>query len=458
MGGSMLPLLLAAALSSTPRAHPDADLAVYVPRLDRMGPLTSFLRTAGTRSVLLRPESWRGEFCPILRVDPTRAESLAAAGIDPTGPATVSFARRARITCFRTQKHFEARAKERFGERGELWTAKAKGASLLGVRLMKTLVAGSAIRGGEACVVEGSGGDVEPLVRALPRLLEARGPRREWRALTSLDGVAFVLSRDGVAGLNGDEKQLRAEGRTRALPALELRAGGMSPYAAMTPSGLAFLRAQIAPSGREALVRVLRDQLGVVCRDCDRAAIGEAAAAIAPSLTGHVLLRVDSVKVRDSLRSASARYFAVRHAYLVELSDPAAVSKVVARTHTWRSARKTEDGVALTAPGGEILIGIRGSHLYVANAQEAVDAAFQALPEKKQKLAHGAEFALDPKQVAKGFQQIGLFDVVGSQELAALFAAGTELGPLLAASERISGWIDPAGAGVQRFHATWVLH
>src|SRR5690242_7466328 len=87
----MLGPLLAAVLATSPqpRAHPRAEPAVYIPHLDRLSGLVAFLERAGGYSTLFRPSTWKKDFL-LLPVDPTRTDSLVAAGLDPRGSATVS--------------------------------------------------------------------------------------------------------------------------------------------------------------------------------------------------------------------------------------------------------------------------------------------------------------------------------------------------------------------------------
>jgi hypothetical protein len=52
---------------------------------------------------------------------------------------------------------------------------------------------------------------------------------------------------------------------------------------------------------------------------------------------------------------------------------------------------------------------------------------------------------------------VSLSDVLADEQLAALFAVSSELGPLLEQSERITGWMDSAPGGAHRFSFTWTL-
>ena len=455
----MFALVAAVVLAAGPRAHPASHLSIYVPRLDKMSELAAFMRAAGQRSALLHPDSWRGEFHPLLYVDPTDGAALAAAGLDPAGSATVSYVGDARVSCvtLKDAKRFEERVAARLAAAGAPWKSSADGVPLVGAASAGRVLVGYALKGKEACAVQGQGSNVQVLLADLAKVVARPSSGPEWKRAAALPGAAFVVSRFGATGLRGTASSLTAEGRTARLPLPSLDAAGPSPYAAVTPSGLAFARARVSAEGRTAMGRTLLAQLLDLCTACDPGDMTQVADAILPRLTGDVLLRVDKAKVGETLRSQASRYFALRHAWVVEVTGAAEVAAGLEKLGAWKAARKTGDGYALSTRGGEVLIGLRGTHLYVGNDPAAVAAALAGIDGKAGRLSHGAEFFVDPGLVARGLAQIPLLDVMGSSDLAALFAVSTELGPLLAASERISGWVDPAPEGAHHFQTTWVL-
>ena len=95
--------------------------------------------------------------------------------------------------------------------------------------------------------------------------------------------------------------------------------------------------------------------------------------------------------------------------------------------------------------------------LVVSNDPEVRARALTALKTAAGKQVHGVEFEVDPKLVAKGLQQVPLLEAVQTPELAGLVAAGTELGPLLLASERVSGYLDSASGAVHTSRLVWQL-
>ncbi|HLL82619.1 MAG TPA: hypothetical protein VK420_08195, partial [Longimicrobium sp.] len=456
----MLSLLLAASLaaSPTPRALPGAEPTLFVPRLDQLGGVLAFLEHAGDSSVALRPSTWRDDLIPLLQVDPTRPESLATAGIDPAGPATISILGDDQVTCLglKDAKAFEARAQKALAARGEPWKGKAQGVALVGIKSGKDVVAGYALRGGEACVAQGP--DSETHLQDAARQLVKPSLAPTFKGLAGLPGAAFVVTSRGVVGLSGDVNALQAEARTTRLPLPPLRSGGEGPYVGVAPSGLVFARTQLEPSAYPRAMGALEYQVSRGCPACDRSKMAEITSALTKYLTGHVLARVDRVQPGGTMRTVTGRYFALKHAYLAEVSKPEEARALLAPLASWPNARKADDGFVITTPEGEISVGVRGAQLYLGNDAEALKAAFDTVAgDKRARLAHGAEVFVEPKKVARGLAKISLLDALGSRELAGLLAVATELGPLFAASESLTGWIDSAGAGGHRVSASWKL-
>lgn len=454
-----LSILLAASLAATPspRAIPSAQAAIHFPRLDRLGGVLAFMDHAGDYAVTLRPANWRGEFLPLLQVDPTRAESLTSAGIDPAGPATVSVVGEAEVTCvtLHDPKAFEARARQSLEGRGQPWKGKAQGLALTGIQSGKEVVAGYVVRGTDACVVEGVNAD--GLLQQAAAQLVRPAPGAAWKNAAGLPGVAYIVTSRGTVGVDGDADRLRLEGRSARLPLPPVRTGSPSPYAAMRPSGLLFLRALLEPSAIPQALGALEYEVSQACPSCDRSKMAELSRALAPTLTGHVLMRVDRVQPGTTLRTPSGRYFAVKHAFLAEVTRPEEAQAALAQVASWSNARKTGDGYAIPLPEGEIALGLHGNQLYLGNDAEAMKAALDGLGGAPGKLPHGAEYVIDPRQVARALARIPLLEAISSRELAPLLALSTELGPLFGASESLTGWADSAGPGAHRFSLDWKM-
>jgi hypothetical protein len=454
----MLPAVLAAALAATPRPLPNAESGLYVPRMDRLGGLLAFMTRAGERAVTLRPSTWFSEFHPLLELDFTRSDSLAAAGVEPSGSATLSWRGDGRMTCLDLSdpKRFEERARERLAMLGAIWQGKLRGSPVVAARSPDgMLVAGYARKGNSACAASSSR-DAKPLLEAAARAVDKPSAGGGWGRLRGISGALFFVSAEGVAGLDGTPRALTVDGRAR-LPAPTLAKGGQSPYAPSAGAGLVWLRAQVARSDVPAAVRSLTGSIASACTACNRSDVAALEQAIAERLTGHVSLLVNGLDVRGRLRSEAERYFAARHAWLAEVDDPAAAKKALERARALPGSRATGAGYAIAVPGGEISLGVHGRHLFIANDASALKAAVDALPEKPSPLAHGAELQLDPARTARALASISLLDVMGSKELAGLFALSTELGPLLSVTESVRGFTDGGEGRSHRVGLTWTL-
>ena len=106
---------------------------------------------------------------------------------------------------------------------------------------------------------------------------------------------------------------------------------------------------------------------------------------------------------------------------------------------------------------GQVEVGRVGRHIVLGNDPEAIRAALDAVPSRPGKLAHGLEVFVEPRKLSRALSQVSLLDVMEARELAGIFAAATELGLLLSASERISGWVDSQGADAHRYSLRWTL-
>ncbi|MDC0713456.1 hypothetical protein POL68_33640 [Stigmatella sp. ncwal1] len=453
----MLSFLLATALAAAPapRAVPGADPIVHIPRLDALQGLYGFMARAGTQSVMMRPANWNAELHPFLVVDPSRAETLTSVGMDPAGAATISFIRRGKVSCTRLAdpKRFQARAEEALKAEGALKTATAQG--------MTTVIAprgpgraGYVLKGQEACAFA-SLYDDEDLLKATVKLM-GKAPIPDAR-LGKLPGVVFILQGAHRVGLDGTPNGLQAEGTAAKLPLPPFKAAGSSPYGGMKPEGLLFSRAQVAPAGLSQAVGSVRGSIQQLCTACPPDKVEAITRALTPQLTGQVLMHVDSVKVKSSLRTPEGRFFAPRQALAAEVKDAAAVKSALAPLASFPGAQTLADGYALTLKGGTVFIRQKGPQLVLGNDETVVQGLLASLPAQGAKLPRAVDFTVDPKRVAAALSQVSLMDIVSDQQFAAIFAMSSELGPLLASSERITGWLDSAPGDTHRFSLTWTL-
>jgi hypothetical protein len=144
-------------------------------------------------------------------------------------------------------------------------------------------------------------------------------------------------------------------------------------------------------------------------------------------------------------------------ALAAEVTDAEAMRAALAPLGKFPGAKVLEDGYALDVKGGTVFVRLKGRQLVVGNDEGVAQSLANALPQEGAKLPHAVDFTVDPKRLASGLKQVSLMDVVNNQQLAGIFAVGLELGPLLANSERITGWLDSASGGAHRFSAIWTL-
>lgn len=467
--GAMLSLILAASLAAAPapRAATSSGTVVHIPRLDALGGVNAFLERAGQHAALLRPIVWYAELHPWLSLDPSQPDTLTRLGIDPTGPMTVSLRSNGRVSCTRLKdpKRFQEQAAAVLvsGSGEEEVKPKTSG-GVTTVSLPREFGghAGYALKGQEACAFATTGGGFVDdgqgavMLKETSRLV-SRAPRPDAR-LAPLPGAVYVLmpERGMVVGMEGSATGLRLEGTAMRLPLPPFQTTGTSPYGTMKPEGLLFSRARVAPDGVSQAVGSVRALIQQVCSACPPAEVSSVARAVSERLTGNVLVVVDGVRSRPNLRTPEGRFFAPRQAVAAEVTDAAAMKAALAPLARFPGARALEDGYALDVKGGTLFVRLKGKQLVVGNDEAVVQSLQAAVPQGGAKLPHAVDFTVDPKRLASGLNQVSLLDVVSDQQLAGLFTVGLELGPLLARSERISGWLDSTG-DAHRFSTTWTL-
>ncbi len=453
----MFALVLASALAATPRPLPDASSGIYVPQLDRTEGVVAFMQRAGERSVLLRPSTWFSEFHPLLFLDFTRPESLEAAGIRTSGSATVSHRKDGRMTCLELAdaKVFDQRTREKLSAMGTIWEGKVKGVPVVAAKNPDgTVLAGYATRADVSCAFVSST-DAKALMEAAATAVTKPSAKGSWATARKLPGALVLVTQEGAAGLQGDATTLKIQGRSDELPIPAVQKTGTSPYAGLSPTGMLVARASVSKKDAPQALRALTREISRFCDGCGNA-VGELEKAVGPELTGNVAFALRTLTVKGRLRTPAQRFFAAKQAWLAEVGTPDKVQKALADLSSIPGAKASADGWVVPLDAGEVLVGLRDRHLYLANDAAALDALWKGLPAKAGKVEHGAEFVLGPKVVSQTLASISLFDVVGSSELAGLFAAGTELGPVLTITESLTGWAD-GGAGGHDFGVVWKL-
>lgn len=448
-----LTLIVMSAVS--PRALPDSELTLFVPRLDKTTETLPFFTAAGTRVSLLRPESWRELSHPILRFDPTSIESMKAGGVDPTGSLTVSQKDKLEISCVTLAdvKAFETACDARLKSLGKVSrTVEPSGVAVVTTKdeLNRTLRA-YAIKGKISCAATNHGQDLDAQsLGALSKLTAAAKTPTEpgYRVATDLPGVASIIR---PRGSQVGAVSVSAKGLTSTLDAA---VGGPASALVFKPGVSPFALSGV-PSSRLLALRfqLEKDKLAQSIDQFTRRAPGgrfvqEPLQALAPLMTGHFLVVVDRVEVTASLSTEEARFRALKMAVLVETTNGEAAKTALDAVLEKGTMRKNT-----------LRLGTRGTLAYLYNDDAALKLALAMVTgAAPAKLQHALEFQLDPALVAKGLSQVPLIDAIQNNAMAGLLAASSELGPLLLVSDSMTGWVDSSGAsGSHRAQLIWPL-
>lgn len=440
--------LLLISVLGAPRAPVEAEVVVFVPKLEQATQLLPFFTAAGSRSNLLRPEAWRSEAHPLIDADVTRKEALALVGIDASTSLTSSRLGDASIACVTVSdvEKYRKAADAKLARLGEVFEKVEGGVSLYATRdPLGRVLAAYVLSGRESCAISGHGRSVEAQFPLLSKLVvkPAQGPGFSLAA--KVPGVLQLIvpsgASHGVLSLNAKDLVLTVDGKSKNVALAQLAGAGPSALGTFSTAGMALLRARVAKTQVPALVEQ-------AVRQFPGAAVLLPLAREAASLfTGNAALLLSHVKVTTGLRTREARFFALRGALLAEVSDVPAMTALLEKL----------DPKSLSFREGTLSVSMEGSMLVVSNDAEVRARAVAALAKANGKQVHGVEFEVDPKLVARGLQQVPLLEAVQAPELAGLVAAGTELGPLLLATERVSGFLDSAAGAVHTGRLIWQL-
>jgi hypothetical protein len=442
-----LSLLLISVLAA-PKAPTDSEMMVYLPKVDAVSQLLPFFNAAGSRAPLLRPESWRSQAHPLIEVDVTSKEALALVGIDSTTSLSNSRLGDTEVACVTISDvdKYRKAADAKLARLGEVFEKVENGVSVYATRdALGRVLAAYAVQGRDSCAISGHGRSVEKQLKLLAQTVQkpVTGPGVTFAS--KVPGVIQVLapngSQHGVVSLNAKDLVLTADAKAKGLPLAQLAGGGASPLGGFAANGMVVIRARVAKTQVPSLVEAAVKQFP------GGAALLPIAREAAPLFTGNAALLLSHAKVTTGLRTREARFFALRSALIAEVSDPAAADALISKL----------DSKMLAFREGTISVTLEGSMLIVSNDPEVRAKAMTALKSAAGKQVHGVEFEVDPKLVAKALQQVPLLEAVQTPELAGLVAAGTELGPLLLASEKVSGWLDSAIGGVHTSQLVWRL-
>lgn len=440
--------LLLISVMCAPKAPADSEVMVYLPKVEAVSQLLPFFTAAGSRAPLLRPESWRSQSHPLIEVDLTSKEALALVGIDATASLTSARLGDASVACVTLSDvdKYRKAADAKLARLGEVFEKTEGGVSVYATRdTLGRVLAAYSLHARDSCAISGHGRSVEKQFALLASIVQKPVTGPGISIASRLPGALQVIapsgSQHGVVSLNAKELTLTADAKSKGLPLAQLAGGGASPLGAFATKGMVVVRARVAKTQVPSLVEAAVRQFpgGGSLRPIAREA--------APLFTGNAALVLSHAKVTTGLRSREARFFALRSALVAEVSDPAAAAALLEKLDT----------KLLTFREGTISVSLEGAMLVVSNDPEVRARAVTALKSAAGKQVHGVEFEIDPKLVAKGLQQVPLLEAVQAPELAGLVAAGTELGPLLLASERVSGFLDSANGGVHTSRLVWQL-
>lgn len=430
------------------RQRPEAaksEVLLSVPRLDALDGGQAFAARAGAHSSLFRPETWRANTFPLLGLDPTDSAALGRAGIDGAGALRVLHRDGVELHCLGATE--PRRVMEALGaalhRRGEQESAHAADdtTTVLSRDVLGRVLAAAATRGRTVCTMTGSGGaSLEPRLADLqdaargglsePRCATGRRPAVPPLAAVSLD----TPEASGCLEVSLKELSLTMSAALQRPRLPALADPGPSPFATLQPPGVGTLRARLRPDGvRELLAEVallLPDELG----------LDPLLRALASDATGNASFMVHSVRPSPNLRTPEGRLFALRFAFLLEVADAERAAALLAGLDRRRLALRS----------GTFDVGLHQGVLWLASAPEAAAAALAALPGAAGRQTAALELHVDPKELARGLGAIPLSEALEAPELAPLLWLSLELGPLLAASERITGWANRGPAAAAR--------
>lgn len=440
-----------------PRGPADFDQVIYLPRMDKATQFSEFLRVGGERTVLLRSENWREASHPLLRFDITRPETAATAGLDETQPLTLIFRGDLEVSCatVKNVERFTAACADRLRMLGTPFTLKVEGATLFAARdPLDRVMAGYVIKGNEHCAARMQGKTVEPQLKEMAKWLGKTPTTGTWKLLSGASGVGFLLTQRGVVSMSADGLTASATARGELGLSAIATGPGTSPYAGLSTPGILVAKLRADPAAQSPAFDEVATRLNALCPSCPAAPFKVAARTLAPTLTGASALVIARVKVVGSLRTDPGRFFSIRTVWFAETHSPEAALKAIMELSALRGSKPLEggDGISVLLREGEVRFGVRGKHVFAANDPAVLETVYKALPVSSGTMQHGAEFTVDPKLLAQGLAQVPLMDAVQSTELAGALAAGTELGPLLLATDRIWG-----GADAQRAFLSWRL-
>lgn len=454
--------LVLLAAQPAPRIVSNAEVYVFAPRLDRLESLRAFTTAAGKKTAMMRSVVWGDELLPMLSVDILSPESLNAAGIDPQGSLTTSFPPEGVVACVNVAnaEAFVTRVRRAGPVAGQKWTGTIPNAQFGAVMNSSGgVVSGFVQRGTVGCVIRSNKGRGGNLMFEAEKLLGTPKVPAGFKNLSAVNGPLLFGSPNAVASVKGTDNSLIVDARGVKLPISTpaLAPPGMSPFATIPQSGVLTLKARVDPAAIAPYARNFALQLLSYCSGCTDKALSDAVLTLTSELTGNLFLRVDSVVINPpAMRTDQGRYFAVRHAYFAEMKNAAAVKSLFKKLPAIKGLLRTENGVQLTAEEGTVDVRVMGNFLVMSNDEAALQNAQRlVMAATPAKMTHSLEADGDPRPVGKALRKVSILDALANAQMAGFFAAGVELGPLLAVSERATLWVDSGSP--MKAQAVWTL-
>jgi hypothetical protein len=443
-----LPLISALLAAPPPvRALPQAELVVSMPSLAALQAAKAFIAVAQDKTTFARPSTYRDAVHPLLSLDVLDDASLTLAGVEPTRPLTLSTRGQLTQTCLTVKdpKAYDGAIRKKLERLGTVAEKTLRGVTVLTSTDALGRVLGASLRkGNDACAATPQGTSLDRELDSLAKAFSTKSTGPAFDAAASLAGQLQVLApvgrAPGAVSMAFDGLTMTAEGKARNAPVVALAGTGASPYATLASPGLGVVRLRVARDGVERLLTEVLPSLP------GGAALLVAARKAAPSLTGNMAVLAHRVAVTQGLRTPANRFFALKMALVAETNSPELA----------RSAIASIEPKALALREGNWSVQVVGTSVVLANDAKAAEALVAALPASAGAQAHGAEWTFEGKALARGLAQVPLLEAIQVPEVAGLLAASTELGPLLATSGTISGWLD-SKEGQQRAKLVWPL-
>lgn len=468
-------LVLAAAAPAPapvrPPVAPRSSPATVLVRSPKAGlpDLRAFLAEAGQWAPMFRPVELGKSLGAALGTDILDPAALQEAGADVEAPMSVSFLGAGTVVCLGTVKGGKAleRARAMLAGSGQAAKLAYKGAQLEGAAAAKTWRAGVATKGSTLCFASG-GTDA---LAALKEAVDATGGQglagtKAAKAAAGLD--APVMGYFQVPGGGGAFEIRAAKGSLELVGRASLESQPLDkPKEGDLLAGLAVdaplvLRAQLtskAVGDRGGPGASVLEFLAFnAAKGCDPATAQAVLSTIKPELAGTVAALVDGIDVPGAQQRPS-RYYLFPHAYVLPVKDSAkalvalegALEKLRGKGAKVAKLEAADGGAWSVALGDrEARVGVSKGALFIGNQTGALDRMLAALASAKPgKAEHAMSFVVDGPRATAALRRISIMDVPKSPELAALFAAGVEVGSLLKAAGPITGWADPDGAALK---------